>query len=310
MQTILGVSGQIGTELARCLHREFTRDIRLVSRNPQKVNDSDQLFSADLLDAAQTLRAVEGSEIVYLTVGLPMDTQRWVAQWPVLMRNVIAACAATGAKLVFFDNTYMYPQTDSPQTEETPFQPYGEKGRVRAAIATALLEAMRAARVQATICRAPEFYGPGKTQSITNRILIEPLKAGKAARVFLRDDTLRSLIYTPDASRAMAWLGNAPDAYGKTWHLPCDDARLSYREFVALAAEVFGVEGRHTVLKRWQLGLAGVFNRTARDAAELLPRYAVNNLFVSDRFKRRFPTFEVTTFRQGLTAIRDESRPR
>lgn len=307
MQTILGASGQIGSELALSLKREFTSDIRLVSRKPKKVNDSDQLHSADLLDAEQTMRVVEGSEVVYLTAGLPMDTQLWVEQWPILMRNTIAACAAHGAKLVFFDNTYMYPQTDTPQTEDAPFQPYGEKGRVRAAIARELLEAMRQQRVQAMICRAPEFYGPGKTQSITNRTIIEPLKAGKAARVFLRDDTLRSLIYTPDASRAMAWLGNAPDAYGQTWHLPCDDARLNYREFIALAADLFGVEGRYTILKPWQLWLAGLFNSTVRDARELLPRYKANNLFVSDKFKQRFPDFQVTTFAQGLTAIRDES---
>jgi hypothetical protein len=37
-----------------------------------------------------------------------------------------------------------------------------------------------------------------------------------------------------------------------------------------------------------------------------LPRYAVDNIFVSDKFKRRFPDFRVTTFREGLTAIRDE----
>lgn len=304
MQTILGVSGQIGTELARCLHREFTHDIRLVSRRPQKIHGSDQLFAADLLDAGQTQRAVEGSDIVYLTAGLPMDTQAWVEQWPVLMRNVIAACATQGARLVFFDNTYMYPQTDTPQTEDTPFQPHGEKGRVRAAIARELLEAMATHTVQALICRAPEFYGPGRTQSITNRTILEPLKAGRKARVFLRDDTLRSLIYTPDASRAMAWLGNAPDAYGQTWHLPCDDARLTYREFIALAAGVFGVEPRYSILQPWQLRLAGLFNRAARDAAELLPRYAVDNLFVSDKFQQRFPDFPVTRFADGLVVVR------
>lgn len=308
MQTILGVSGQIGTELARCLHREFTQDIRLVSRNPKKVNDSDQLFSADLLDAAQTLKAVEGSEIVYLTAGLPMDTQLWVAQWPTLMRNVIAACATHGAKLVFFDNSYMYPQTSTPQTEAAPFVPHGEKGRVRAAIARELLEAMAQQKVQAMICRAPEFYGPGITQSITNATVIAPLKAGKKARVFLRDDTLRTLIYTPDASRAMAWLGNAPDAYGQTWHLPCDDARLTYRQFIELAAKLFGVKADYMVLKRWQLRAAGLFNPTVRDAAELLPRYEADNLFVSDKFKQRFPDFAVTTLAQGLATIRDEDR--
>ncbi|MBE9605688.1 NAD-dependent epimerase/dehydratase family protein [Acetobacteraceae bacterium H6797] len=306
MQTILGASGQIGHELAVHLKRDFTDDIRLVSRNPKKVNESDQLHKANLLDAEETKRAVEGSEIVYLTAGLPMDTKLWVEQWPVIMRNVIDACARHGARLVFFDNTYMYPQTAEPQTEDTEFRPFGEKGRVRAAIAEDLLTAMEQERLTAMICRAPEFYGPGKTQSITNSAIIEPLAQGRAARVFLRDDTLRSLIYTPDASRAMALLGNTPDAYGQTWHLPCDDDRLTYRAFIHLAAEQFGAQPRYRVLKRWQLRLAGLFSSTVRDAAELLPRYAVDNIFVSDKFKARFPDFPVTTFARGLAAIRDQ----
>ncbi len=306
MQTILGSSGQIGRELAAHLKRDFTADLRLVSRRPQKVNDTDELLSADLLDPMQTMRAVEGSEIVYLTAGLPMDTRLWVMQWPTLMTNVIEACAAQGARLVFFDNTYMYPQTDQPQTEDTGFQPYGEKGKVRAAIARQLLAAMERGRLEGMICRAPEFYGPGKTQSITNATIIDNMKLGKTPKVFLRDDTLRSLIHTPDASCAMALLGNTSDAYGQTWHLPCDDKRLTYKQFIELAAEIFGVEGRYKVLKGWQLRLAGLLNKAAREAAELLPRYQVDNIFVSDKFKLRFPEFQVTTFRKGLSVIRHE----
>ena len=306
MQTILGASGQIGRELALSLKRDFTSDIRLVSRKPQKVNDTDQLVSADLLNADDAFRAVQGSGIVYVTVGLPMDTKRWVEQWPVLMRNILQACERHNAKLVFFDNTYMYPQTATPQTEETPFQPNGEKGEIRAAIARELMQAMDEGRVNAMICRAPEFYGPGKTQSITNATVLNKLKAGKKPTVFLRDDTLRSLIYTPDASRAMALLGNTPDAYGQTWHLPCDDQRLTYRRFIQLASEIFHTDSQYKVLKRWQLKLAGLLNQQVRDAAELLPRYEVDNIFVSDKFKKRFPEFRVTTFREGLTAVAEE----
>lgn len=310
MQTILGASGQIGRELALSLKRDFTSDIRLVSRKPQKVNDTDQLVSADLLNADDALRAVEGSSIVYVTVGLPMDTQRWVEQWPVLMRNILQACETHNAKLVFFDNTYMYPQTATPQTEDTPFQPNGEKGKVRTAIVTELMQAMDEGRVDAMICRAPEFYGPGKTQSITNATILDKLKAGKKPTVFLRDDTLRSLIYTPDASGAMALLGNTRDAYGQTWHLPCDDQRLTYRQFIELASEIFHTDGHYKILKRWQLKLAGLFNQQVRDAAELLPRYEVDNIFVSDKFKKRFPEFRVTTFREGLTAVAEEPEAR
>lgn len=42
------------------------------------------------------------------------------------MRNVIDACKKYSTKLVFFDNTYMYPQNDKILTEETEFKPVGK----------------------------------------------------------------------------------------------------------------------------------------------------------------------------------------
>lgn len=89
MQTILGANGQIAEELARELHKNFTTELRLVSRNPKKINNSDQLFAANLMDPEATAKAVAGSEIVYLTVGLPMNSAMWSAQFPVMMKNVI-----------------------------------------------------------------------------------------------------------------------------------------------------------------------------------------------------------------------------
>ena len=45
-QTILGSGGAIGIELAKAL-TAYTTDIRLVSRNPKKVNPNDEVFPAD-----------------------------------------------------------------------------------------------------------------------------------------------------------------------------------------------------------------------------------------------------------------------
>src|SRR6187455_1821083 len=118
MQTILGANGQIANELALELRRNYTSNIKLVSRHPQKVNDSDELFPADLLHPQQTTDAVRGSEIAYLTVGLPVDSTVWKQQFPLIMQNVIDACKKNAVRLVFFDNTYMYPQTGVPLTEE------------------------------------------------------------------------------------------------------------------------------------------------------------------------------------------------
>ena len=59
MQTILGANGTIGSVLAKEL-RAYTDQIRLVSRNPKKVNEIDELFPADLSDVSQVEKAVKG----------------------------------------------------------------------------------------------------------------------------------------------------------------------------------------------------------------------------------------------------------
>ena len=181
MQTILGAGGQIATELARELHDRFGVPLRLVSRHPRAVHPSDEVFAADLTDPAQTDDAVAGSDIAYLTAGLPADAKLWAEKFPAIMRNAIDACARHGAKLVFFDNTYMYPRTAVPQTEDTPFEPVGRKSVVRAQIATMLLNEMEAGTIEAVICRAPEFYGPDKTQSLSNMAVFDrSLEEGEA----------------------------------------------------------------------------------------------------------------------------------
>lgn len=307
MQTVLGATGQIAMELARELRRTYTDDIRLVSRKPLKINDSDALVAADLLDADQAAKAVKGSSIVYFTAGLPPDTQLWETQFPVMLRNSLDAARAAEAKFVYFDNTYMYPQDDRVLTENAPFEPVGRKGRVRAQMASMVLQEMQRGDIPVVIGRAPEFYGPGKTQSITNTFVIDNIRAGKTPRVPVRDDTKRTLIWTPDASRALAALGNTPDTFGQTWHLPCDNNRLTYKQFVALASEIFGREPSYKVLGKWTLTAVGLISKQARELRELLPRYEHDNLFDSSKYKQRFPDFKVTTYRQGLTQILADS---
>lgn len=306
MQTILGANGQIAEELARELHRNYTTDIRLVSRNPKKINGTDQLFFANLLDAQATDKAVAGSKIAYLTVGLPMNAQMWTAQFPVMMKNVIDACKKHKCKLVFFDNTYMYAKTDEPQTEESPFVPSGQKSLVRAKMATMLLDEINNKSIEAVICRAPEFYGTGKTQSITNTLIFDNIKLGNKLKVPINDNTKRTLIFTPDASRAMALIGNTPNAYNQTWHLPCDDERLTYKELIDLASKIYQKKFSYLVIKMWIFKMGSLFNKQAKELQELLLRYQHDNLFISDKFKNRFPEFNVTTYQEGIASILHE----
>ena len=276
MQTILGANGQIGEELARELKRNFTSDIRIVSRNAQKVNDTDEVFSADLSVREKAIEAVKGSEIAYFTLGLPISSDLWEKQFSVILRNVIDACKVNGTKLVFFDNTYMYPQDDRILTEDTAFAPVGRKGRVRREMAEMVLKEIQSGELEAVICRAPEFYGPAKTQSITNTLIFNNIKEGKTLKVLLSDKKKRSLIWTPDASRATALIGNTPDAFGQTWHLPVDKSHPTYREFIRIASGIYGKDLKYSVVPKFIFSIGALFNKKMKELLELLPRYEHN----------------------------------
>jgi uncharacterized protein YbjT (DUF2867 family) len=91
MQTILGAGGIIGKELAKEL-KNYTDTIRLVSRNPVKVNQDDLLFNADLTDKNKVLQAVEGSDVVYLCPGFAYSAKIWQKPLPcsvILMTLII-----------------------------------------------------------------------------------------------------------------------------------------------------------------------------------------------------------------------------
>ncbi|MDR9868143.1 NAD-dependent epimerase/dehydratase family protein [Lactococcus cremoris] len=302
MQTILGSNGQIGHELAKELYENYTKEIRLVSRKPQKIHDSDELVSADLLDFNETNNAISGSDIVYFTVGLPMDSEMWMKQFSKILDNVIEACKIHRSKLVFFDNTYMYPKTSAIQYENTIFSPSGKKSLVRAQLADKIIKEMEANELKAVVCRAPEFYGPEKTQSITNTMIFSNIKAKRKLKIPISDSTLRTLIWTPDASRAMALVGNTDDAYGQTWHLPCDRS-LTYKEMINIADKIENEKLSYSIIKLWKFKVGSLFNKNAKELLELLPRYEVDNLFNSDKFKKRFPSFPVTSFESGIKQI-------
>ncbi|HFK5569924.1 TPA: NAD-dependent epimerase/dehydratase family protein [Elizabethkingia meningoseptica] len=306
MQTILGANGQIGEELARELKRNFTSDIRIVSRNAKKVNETDQVFSADLSIREQAVEAVKGSDIAYFTLGLPISSDFWEEQFPLITKNVIEACKINGTKLVFFDNTYMYPQDDRVLKEDTAFAPVGRKGRVRREMAEMVLKAIHSGEIEAVICRAPEFYGPGKTQSITNTLIFNNIKEGKKLKVPLSADKKRGLIWTPDASRATALIGNTPDAFGQTWHLPVDKSHATYREFIRTASEVYSRDLKYSVIPKFIFNIGALFNKKLKELLELLPRYEHDNIFDDSKFRSRFPEFQVTSYTQGITIIKNE----
>jgi nucleoside-diphosphate-sugar epimerase len=298
MQTILGAGGIIGRELAKSLP-QYTDQIRLVSRSPQKVNPNDEIISAELLNRDQVMKAVQGSEVVYLTAGLPYSLKTWQSQWPVIIDNVIKACINHNAKLVFFDNVYAYGRVAGWMTEETPMNPSSKKGEVRKKIDDLIMDAVKSGNLKAIIARAADFYGPNTPLSFVNVTVFDNFKKGKKAQWLINDKVRHSLTYTPDAGRATAILGNAASAYNQVWHLPTDMNVLTGKEFIEIVAEEFGVKPRYMVLPRWMIKMVGVFSGIIRESVEMLYQNDSDYLFDSSKFEKAF-NFKATPYSQGI----------
>jgi len=298
MQTILGSGGIIARHLSAALPA-YTNNIRLVSRNPKTVTGREELVSADLTSAEQVMNAVKGSEVVYLTAGLQYDIKVWQEKWPVLMQNVINACKENGARLVFFDNVYMYGKVNGPMTEETPYNPCSRKGEVRARIARMILDEVKKGSLTALIARSADFYGPETQNSFLNVMVFDNLRKGKSAQLMITKNLKHSLTYTPDAGKATALLGNTLTAFNQTWHLPTDSNVLTGQQIVEIAAKELNIKAKITVLPRFMVQIAGIFNPIIRESVEMLYQYDSDYIFDSGKFDKAF-AFNKVLYKDGI----------
>ncbi|NOZ47352.1 MAG: NAD(P)H-binding protein [Chlorobi bacterium] len=303
MQTILGSGGVIGIELAKALSA-YTKEIRLVSRNPKRVNQSDQLFSADLLNPDELEKAVKGSSIVYIAVGFPYNLKVWKESWPKFTKSVIDACIKNKCKLVFFDNIYMYDKNYlNGMTEETPINPPSEKGKIRTEIFNMIMNAVKDGKLTALVARSADFYGPGiKNTSMLTESVFKPFSQKKKASWLGSVNFKHSFTYTPDAGKATALLGNTEDAFNQVWHLPTASGPLTGKEWIEAIAKEMEVKPKYLTATKFVLKIIGLFIPIMKEMGEMIYQYDRDYVFNSSKFENRFD-FKPTPYIDGIKAI-------
>jgi nucleoside-diphosphate-sugar epimerase len=257
---------------------------------------ADIAFTAcDATDRASLAHAAEGAGQIVLAVGLPYSGPVWRDAWPKIMTNVVETAAATGKRVVFVDNLYMYGPQSEPLREDMPLSDYPLKPAARSA-ATRIWQAATG-RVRFAAVRGPDFYGPGVTLSVLGDTGIAALARGKAALWINDADIEHDIAYVPDYARAVVSLLDAPDdAFGQAWHVPCAPIRRP-RELLALAAKSLDVPLRVRNLPFWAMRALSVFTPQLGELAEMRFQWDRPYRVDSSKFAARFwsdPTpFEV-----------------
>jgi len=217
------------------------------------------------------------------------------------MENLIKVCEASHARMVFVDNLYMYGPQQDPLREDMPLTDDGIKPAVRAEVTRLWMAASAAGRVRVAALRAPDFYGPGVTQSHLGELAFGALADGKRATLIAPPDMPHDFAYVPDIARAvLSLLDASDDAFGQAWHMPCAPTRTP-REILQLGADALPVKLRITALPLWLLPVIGIGSPMMREMAEMRFQWDRPYRVDAAKFAARFWS-DVTPFETGARA--------
>ncbi|MCC8409752.1 NAD-dependent epimerase/dehydratase family protein [Mucilaginibacter sp. UR6-1] len=301
MHTILGAGGPVANTLTRQLI-DHNQNVKLVSRRPSTFTGNNVSWQkADLLNRNEVLNAVKGSTVIYLCAGLVYDKDIWREQWPVIIQNVIDAAKETQARLIFFDNVYMYGLVNGAMTENTHYNPTSVKGEVRAKVATTLMDEAKAGNIKASILRGADFYGAESMNSFYDMMVLDKFSKRQKAQWIGDANTKHSFTYVPDAGQAMYLLGQTPESDNQIWHAPSAPA-LTGKQLIELAAGEFGVAPKFTSINKAMLWMVGLFNKTVMGTVEMYYQYDHDYIFDSSKFEKAFG-IKPTTYRDGISHL-------
>ena len=274
--------------------------VRIAQRNrPARLPPGAEFTSCDILDAEAVRRAVDGAAQVLLAVGFAYDARVWRRVWPTAMTNIVEACAAAGARVVFIDNLYQLGPQDEPRREDMALTDRGEKPAILAEV-TRIWQAARD-RVRVAALRCPDFYGPGVAVSHLGAGAFGALAKGKPAQLIAPPDMPHDFAYVPDIARAAVTLLDAPDdAFGQAWNMPCAPT-LTPREILQIGADAIGRPLKVRAVPFRLVPILGLFSRLMREVADV--GFTFDRPFQVDasKFRRRFWT-DVTPFETGAPA--------
>lgn len=223
---------------------------------------------------------VDGASSIVVATNPPYPA--WERDWPPVMSNVVNAAAGSGTGIVLIGNLYGYAPGSSPMSAATPLAPSSRKGAVRAHLWQQLLAAHEAGTVRAAELRASDYVGPEAVASAAHAgaRLVEPVLAGRPARVVGDPEAPHSWAAVADIARTAVRIATSGDAWGRPWVVPTTPARSIGQVARDLASAAGVAPPRVARLPRVLLRAAGLVSPMMREVAELT--YQFDEPFISD----------------------------
>ena len=268
---LFGSAGVIGQSIAAAL-RVKGQAYRVVGRTESNLRDA---FGADPLaeivvwnpdSPASVQAACSGVETLIYLVGV----NYWQFELhPELMRKTLDGAIAAGVrKLVLIGTVYPYGVAiGNPVREDHPRNPHTFKGRMRKAQEDLVMQAHAGGRINATVLRLPDFYGPGVTASLLHGAVLAATKGGVAS-LLGPIDRPHEFVFVPDVGSVVVRMVDTPAAFGNIWHL-AGAGVTTQRELVAEMERQTGQSIKLRAVGKTMLRLFGLFSPLMRESVEM-----------------------------------------
>jgi len=284
---VFGASGPVGVALIDRLARRGL-DVRGICRSGEaEAPEGVEVVAGDAIDRRRAPHLAKGASVIYSTIGVEYNYQRWIELWPQIIEGLLDAAAENDARLIFADNLYCYGPQSVPLRPDMPMTHYGKKPALRARLQKRLFEGHRAGRVRLAVVRASDFYGPRVLNSGLGKQVFARALAGKSAQLIGDADAPHAYTYVPDFARALESVAEADDALGEAWHVPNAPPK-SHREIVEEIFRKIGREPKIQVLSPKKLKVMALFSDSLRELKEMLfvwdRAYRVDHSKFAERF--------------------------
>ncbi len=272
-------TGPLGKWTARELVK-MGKQVRMVNRSGKadRLPAGVEVVASDAYDVKKNIAITQGASVIYQCA--QPHYHEWVEKFPPLQAAILEAAAANRVRLVVGDNLYMYGLFSGTLREDSAISPNTRKGRVRAAMAQAVMEAHEAGKVRAAIGRASDFFGPDDT-ALTG-YAIQPAVEGKSANLMGRTDLPHTFTYIADFGRLLATLGTRDEALGQAWFTPSNPP-IKQMEFIQMIETELGRPVKTMVGGPLMLRFLGLFNKEVKETVEMM--FEWTNPYIVDSSK-------------------------
>lgn len=245
-----------------------------------------EVVAADILDPRTVRTVTADAGVIYHCANVPYPQQ--VEVLPRFTTHIIDAAAHASARLVVLDTLYVYGRTRGmPMRETTPYAATTRKGRMRAELVEMYLAAHRAGKVQVTLGRAADFFGPRVLNSVLGDRVFPAALAGKPVQLMGNIDLPHSYSYIGDVARGLALLGEQEAALGRAWLLPVTPI-VTQRAIAEMIGRQLGRPVRIQTLPKFAIQALGLFDAFMREFVEMFYQYTEPQIVDASAFERTF----------------------